>query len=209
MFLPRVPKSTYAFVALLAITASLMVLRITAALDNRILDIIGSWRTPWWTSLMRFAELLGDGKVEIPLALFITAVMWVRGRPAMGRRYFAVCLSAEAVYFLAKLIFHRPRPTVILHLGQGGWYSFPSGHATLATVVWGLGLVVLAELVSAKWARVVLWIAAIAVCLWIDSCRLYLGVHYPTDVLAGIFLGMAWTLWWWKTITESEVEPEE
>ena len=200
MTLPRLTRPAGAFFLSFAVIALLMVTHVTDALDVAILQAVGSWRTPALTSAMRAAEFVGDGKVEIPLALLVCALLWIRGRSIGAWRYFGVCLSAEALYLLAKLAFHRQRPTVIPHLGQGGWYSFPSGHAMLAPVIWGLGLVLLAQLVNARAARIASWIAAVTICATIAACRVYLGVHYPSDVLGGICLGMAWVLWWWNAL---------
>ena len=134
------------------------------------------------------------------LILLVAAILWFARRPTSARRYLALCVSAEALYLLAKLAFHRPRPTVIPQLGEAGWFSFPSGHSMLAPVTWGLGLVLLAQLVQARQTRMAIGIAAAMICLIIASCRIYLGVHYSTDVLAGLALGTGWVLLWWEWV---------
>jgi undecaprenyl-diphosphatase len=118
-------------------------------------------------------------------------------------------LSGWALYALAKLAFHRGRPRVIPRLMHGaGWYSFPSGHATLAPLVFGLGVLIWA----APWprrTRAALLAAAAALSVLIAYSRVYLGMHWPTDALGGLLLGTGWSALWraWWDRHDGEVRP--
>jgi len=115
---------------------------------------------------------------------------------ATGRRRLAlgvVCAVASAIVTVAalKLLAARPRPDVVPRLGGFSGASFPSSHAMLSMAVYGILAVVLT---TSRAARHTACIAAVAFSLVIGFSRLYLAVHWPTDVLAGWCLGAAWAL---------------
>jgi undecaprenyl-diphosphatase len=173
----------------------------TQALDIRLMLAVGRARPDWATPLMRAASVIGSGAVEIPLALLLSYRLAVIRRRSEAAGYAAAVLSGWALYGLAKYTFHRARPRIITRLMRGaGWYSFPSGHATLAPLVFGLGILIW----SAPWPRrrrIVLLAAAAALSLLIGFSRVYLGAHWPTDVAGGLLLGTGWAglwVWWWE-----------
>ncbi|MEP7227256.1 MAG: phosphatase PAP2 family protein [Gemmatimonadales bacterium] len=152
----------------------------------------------WW---MRLLSVVGSGLIEIPVALLLVFGLAVRKRKAEAWWYTAAALSGWALYALAKLVVQRPRPHVIPRLMHGaGWYSYPSGHSMLAPIIFGLGIIVWA----APWPSPALRRAALALAallaLVIGFSRVYVGVHYPSDVAGGLLLGTAWSalalLWW-------------
>jgi membrane-associated phospholipid phosphatase len=100
--------------------------------------------------------------------------------------------GAEVLNAMLKLAFHRPRPELaFVHLDT---YSFPSGHATAATAVYTL-LAWLAVRRLGSWRlRLAVGFGAAVVIATVDFTRLYLGVHYLSDVLAGTAAGLAWAL---------------
>jgi len=91
-----------------------------------------------------------------------------------------------------KYVFHRSRPALEHPLIELPSYSFPSGHALGATVFYGFAAVLLWSYVAPKVWRVVIGTAIAAVILMVGFSRVYLGAHYPTDVLAGFLEGVAW-----------------
>jgi undecaprenyl-diphosphatase len=98
---------------------------------------------------------------------------------------------------LLKDLFQRDRPPAILHAVPAINASFPSGHATLsATVFLTLGALI-AHFAERRRVRVYALAAAVILSLTVGCSRVYLGVHWPTDVLAGWCLGSAWALLWW------------
>ena len=107
-------------------------------------------------------------------------------------------LAAEAASDLLKWLLHRPRPLVYFGLAPAVNYSFPSGHAFVGTVFNGLLAAILCDLFPRRRAYIVA--AAAALVLAIGFSRIYLGYHYPTDVLGGWLAAAAWLamarLWW-------------
>ena len=162
--------------------------------DSQLMLAIAAERQPWLTWVMKLLSVAGSGAIEIPLALLLMFGLWFRNRKPEARWYAAAVLSGWALYALAKFAVHRPRPHVISRLMHGaGWYSYPSGHAVLAPLVFGLGVIAWA----APWPSPALRRGALALAallaLGIGCSRVYLGAHYPTDVLGGLLLGTAWS----------------
>jgi undecaprenyl-diphosphatase len=178
------------------LTAAVMTGR-TEQWDSQLMLAIAAERQPWLTSIMKLLSLAGSGAIEIPFALLLLFGLWSRNRKPEVRWYAAAVLSGWALYALAKFAVHRPRPHVISRLMHGaGWYSYPSGHAMLAPLVFGLGIMVWAT----PWPSVALQRGALAVAaliaLGIGFSRVYVGAHYPTDVIGGLLLGTAWSALW-------------
>jgi undecaprenyl-diphosphatase len=100
-------------------------------------------------------------------------------------------VGSEILDEILKLVFHRARPVPFFGTDPAS-YSFPSGHAMSSLCFYG----VLAGLISAQIhslrARILIWIASVVLIAGIGLSRIYLGVHYPTDVIAGYLAGGIW-----------------
>lgn len=151
----------------------------------------------WLPGAMRDVTALGS------TAVLVLALAAVAGLATLRRQYPAVWLLLGAMsgglllnYFLKRWI-ARPRPELALALVPVNDASFPSGHALLATVV----CLTLGAL-AAGWAgprkvKVYIWCVAGFVSCLVGVSRIYLGVHYPTDVLAGWLVGLLWAAVCW------------
>jgi undecaprenyl-diphosphatase len=136
----------------------------------------------------------GSGFVLVPLAVVYCLVL---GRAGLWREAAAVALSlggAMLIYDLTKALTARPRPSVE-HLQAVTGSSFPSGHATQASAFWLSLVLALRATRVTPFALRMAGIAATALVLGVAWSRVYLGVHYPSDVLAGVILGSGWALW--------------
>jgi membrane-associated phospholipid phosphatase len=132
---------------------------------------------PTLDTIMEFFTFLG--KIEFYM-LFITFLYWIID-PSLGFRVFMVLLSTDIITTSFKQLLHQPRPywvSDVQHLGaEETSYGIPSGHASGSFVVWGY----IAYQVRNRW----MWIISIAIILIISFSRLYLGVHFPHDLIAG------------------------
>ena len=99
-----------------------------------------------------------------------------------------------------KLGFNRPRPTIVVHAVQTVSSSFPSGHAMSSAIVYSTVAYLAARLHKRWWARVLVMFTALALIVLICFSRLYLGVHYPSDVFAGVLIGLAWAAFCMATL---------
>jgi undecaprenyl-diphosphatase len=112
-------------------------------------------------------------------------------------RYSAILLlvatgGGQLLSTILKLFYDRPRPSNVEALTHTMSTSFPSGHAMSAVIVYGTVAYLAARLQKSPLARAATMLAASIVILAIAASRVYLGVHYPSDVLAGTIVGAAW-----------------
>ena len=136
----------------------------------------------------------GSAYVLVPLAVVCCLVL---GRAALWREAAAIALSlggAMLIYDLTKALTSRSRPSVE-HLQAVTGSSFPSGHATQASAFWLSLVLVLRATRATPLALRVAGVLATALVLGVAWSRVYLGVHYPSDVIAGVILGSGWALW--------------
>ncbi|OAN58143.1 phosphatase PAP2 family protein [Sphingomonas sp. TDK1] len=132
-------------------------------------------------------------------------VLWLAGAGtliflfAFGKRSEALLLGgslvgASTINALLKIFLHRPRPDVVPHLAHVSSASFPSGHAMISAAVYlTLGMMV-AQTQTSRWARAYLLGFSVLLVLLIGCSRVFLGVHWPSDVLAGWCFGAIWAL---------------
>jgi membrane protein DedA with SNARE-associated domain/membrane-associated phospholipid phosphatase len=160
-----------------------------AGLDRTVYNLMRSLRTPWADSVMVSVTMLGDAFVYAAVTAAVAAwLLWKRNPPAAVHLLSAVAFGAILNRVL-KLTLHVPRPTE-LYSGVSS-FSFPSGHATMAMVTYGfLAVLVARELRPGR--RRLAYVAAGLLIVSIATSRLYLGVHWFTDVAGGLALGLAW-----------------
>lgn len=132
-------------------------------------------------------------------------IVWMVGLLSLGllallRRWAAAAILAagvggiSVVNALLKVFFHRPPPEVVPHLAVVSNASFPSGHATIAAATYLTIGALLAQTVKGRPARIYINAVMVALTVLVGVSRIYLGVHWPTDVIAGWALGAAWAL---------------
>lgn len=144
-------------------------------------------------------EITALGGISV-LALVVLAVVGYlfrqRAFEAVGLVLIAT-LGGTLLSFMLKSFFGRERPDATLHLVTVHSPSFPSGHAMLSAVVYLTLGALLAQVVPRRADKMYFLIVAFILTLLIGLSRVYLGVHYPTDVLAGWSVGLAWAILCW------------
>jgi undecaprenyl-diphosphatase len=152
---------------------------------------------PWLAEAARDMTALGGPAV---LTLLVAAVvghlLMVRHAPA-AVLVLAATIGGAVLSDQLKGVYARPRPDVVPHLAPVTSASFPSGHAMLAAVVYLTLGALLARLVEGRWAKRYFVSVAIVLALIVGASRVFLGVHYPSDVLAGWAAGLAWASLCW------------
>jgi len=150
--------------------------------------------TPALTTAMRFISFLGSALFLTAATVFVVLlfVLCKWGREA--KLFTITMIGASALNTTLKLAFARPRPVPFFNLTAPETYSFPSGHS-LASCCFFAGLAaILSGRVKQRRTRIIIWIAAATMFLLIGLSRIYLGVHYTTDVIAGFAAALIWIL---------------
>jgi undecaprenyl-diphosphatase len=164
----------------------------TARLDSTITSAVHEHAAARLTTVMKVLTMLGSSVVMTPLAILTLAFCYLRREFHALKTLAATFGGALLLEFSLKLAFHRPRPAPFFDLQTPASFSFPSGHALFSFCFFaGLATLLSPRLASQK-ARLALWSIAIALILGIGLSRIYLGVHYPSDVLAGYAAAIVW-----------------
>lgn len=165
--------------------------------DTVVGDGIRTMQGDLLTSILIFITDLGEFLpiliIGIIFALFALLILKLRWEPLIIA---VAVLCSWGSNTLLKLVFVRVRPTVE-HLSFADGYSFPSGHAMISTTFYGLLGYILWEYFKEKGSPVLARCILIFTIVWITlMCisRIYLGVHFPSDIIAGAALGYAWLL---------------
>ena len=153
---------------------------------------IHAYARPWLTLFMEAASLAGGGWGLWPVGVLVLGLLARAGRGREAAVFGIAVLGANLVNEAMKLFFHRPRPEPWFGYPQPPTYSFPSGHSFVSFCF----CLCLAEILMRHgWplvGKVAIWSAALGCTLIIGLSRVYLGVHYPTDVLGGYAAGIVW-----------------
>jgi undecaprenyl-diphosphatase len=177
----------------------------TLQFDRAVLTWIGARQTPLLTTIMTEVTPLGTGAVVLMIVGVSAAFLWHTEHKHSARLLLASTAGSILLNNVLKLFFNRDRPDVFVWQTHAASSSFPSGHAMSATVVYGTVAYLLARLQKHRWARMLTLFAAVLMITLICFTRLYLGVHYPSDVLAGIVIGLAWSGFCMATLEASLV----
>ncbi|MFN6102908.1 MAG: phosphatase PAP2 family protein [Planctomycetaceae bacterium] len=156
---------------------------------------VGQLRGPWWMGeVMRDLTALGSPLILGLLTVVTTGYLVVSRRPHAA---WLVTLSAAGggwLNFALKEWYDRPRPELVPPLTVVSGLSFPSGHAQISTIVYLTVASVMGRLATTPARRVYILGMALLLSVLVGISRVALGVHYPTDVLAGWIVGVIWSL---------------
>jgi undecaprenyl-diphosphatase len=149
-------------------------------------------RTPVWTDVMTAISFAGQTAVLAVVAVIAAGWLAFRGRKADAALVIAATGGAALLVPLLKHLVARGRPPVADRLMAESSWSYPSGHSLGSTAVLGVLAVVVTTRMTARAHRVLVAVAAALVVVAIGVSRVYLGVHWPSDVLAGWLVGGLW-----------------
>ena len=160
--------------------------------DDAVLEWMGAHQTPLLEKVMFEITLLGTGIVVMTIVFISALFLWLSEHRFSALLLVIATWGGVVINSLLKNTFDRPRPQVFEWGAHVLTSSFPSGHAMSSTIAYGTVAYLAARLQKRRWSRWVTFIIAGTLILLISASRLYLGVHYPSDVLAGSLMGLAW-----------------
>ncbi|MFJ7753571.1 phosphatase PAP2 family protein [Peribacillus muralis] len=169
--------------------------------DSEVISVVQGWESPILTGIMKFFTYIGSTGSIIILSLFILIFLYKVLKHRLELVLFiAVMAGSPLLNALVKLCFQRTRPDLHRLIEIGG-YSFPSGHAMNAMSLYGILTFLLWRHIKVKWGRMLLIVMSTLMILTIGISRIYLGVHYPSDIIAGYLAGGFWiamSIWFFQ-----------
>lgn len=164
----------------------------TQPFDDAVMRWIGAHQNPTVQTAMLEVTSLGTGTVVAMIVLVAGLFLWLNQHKHSAVLLVAATVGGIVLDNLLKIGFNRPRPQVFHWGTYAVSSSFPSGHAMSSVIVYGTVAYLAARLQQRLASRVLTMVLAAAMIALICASRLYLGVHYPSDIAAGLIIGLAW-----------------
>lgn len=207
-----------------AACASLVFLGLTAAVlkgvgesfELRLLTLIKGWTSPTLDNITASLTQLGSATVLTMTTVLATAFLFILPDARRASKFLFTVTGAEVLHVAGKTLMGRERPTAVIELVQLHTASFPSGHALMVPVIYVTLALLAYPSIKRTAARRFLLASTIALAAAIGLTRLYMGVHYPSDILAGWCLAAAWmgvsfTMfgWLWPAKIEAPLQEDD
>jgi len=155
--------------------------------DQQLATIFVALRSEWGIKIFTAISFLGNYQFLVPFILLITILLYIKKKNIFIFPLVLVIAGAEIITFLGKIWLYRARPLSAVFLESG--FSFPSGHATAAIAFYGFLAYVLIKVLKERYKCLII-ISAVLLAFLIGLSRLYLGVHYFSDVITGYLVGL-------------------
>lgn len=167
-------------------------------IDQNIGQHLYRWGPAPFTTFVQSFTLIGNAQGIIPLTMIIAGIFYYISRKWQVFLWivFTILVGVGAVVNLIKHIIQRTRPSYLTHLVDQGGYSFPSGHATGAILAWGTLAFLTWYYFKDKYPKMMPYLIGFTffMVVAISASRLYLGVHYLSDIIAGWSIGATWLI---------------
>lgn len=157
-------------------------------------DVSNPLGPKWLEEAARDMTALGGWAVLSLMTAAVAGYLWLDDKHGAMWSVVAATVTGTLLAYALKYGFGRPRPDFVPHLSHVYTTSFPSGHSLMAAVVYLTLGSLLAAVLHKRSLKVYVICVALGLALVVGLSRIYMGVHYPTDVLAGWSLGLAWAL---------------
>lgn len=169
--------------------------------DAVLIDLIQGMESPGMTQFMQFFTWIGSELQVVVITVIVMLILYVFLRHKRELLFLAIVLAGSTLLnAVIKLLFQRARPTINRIIEVSG-YSFPSGHSMAAFSLYGGLAFLIWKHIPTFAGRVCMIAASAAFILMIGISRIYLGVHYPSDVVGGYFLSGCWLftcIWFYR-----------
>ncbi|CAN5460204.1 hypothetical protein BH10ACI3_BH10ACI3_01520 [soil metagenome] len=162
------------------------------AFDNAVRAFVHGFATEWLTAVMQFFSFVGSPLVVMSATVLLTVTFLVKKQRRSAVVLDVVMIGAIALNYILKTYFVRARPIPYFDTPLPSSFSFPSGHALFSACFCGIVAWILLKENANRTVKVIGWTAACLIALFVGLSRIYLGVHYPTDVIAGYLASIVW-----------------
>lgn len=176
----------------------------TLAMDTKIVRALRSADDPsrpigpaWVTGVLEDLTALGGPTITWLVILSVTGYLLLETKYRVALVVFVTTASGDLVNHAIKGAFSRARPTVVPHLRDAFSSSFPSGHSMESAIVYLTLAAMLMRIVSGRITKAYCLGLALLITFLVGASRVFLGVHYPTDVIGGWIIGLFWASLGW------------
>ena len=164
----------------------------TLRFDEHVRNIVHAHASPALTSAMRFISSVGSPGVMTLLSVVSILILWLKRWRRAAILLAITFAGGGLIDEVLKLSFRRTRPAAYFDYPLPRSFSFPSGHAMFAFCFFGTLASLVTTRLESRRAKVFVWVAAAVLIALIGFSRIYLGVHYPTDVIGGYIAAFIW-----------------
>ena len=164
------------------------------ALDSYLVNIFYFYREQWLAVFFSLVTFLGSSPVVAIIAIILTAFFFVRRKFAYIFPFMITFFGTEFSVYILKEIIHRVRPPADMAFIVENSFSFPSGHATIAVALYGFIIYILFREFGSRLHRFFILLFGVLLIFLVGLSRLYLGVHFFSDVVGGYLLGLIWLI---------------
>jgi undecaprenyl-diphosphatase len=185
--------AAFAFLIFVRITREFIEGDVSAA-DSAILHAVIRTRTPWLTISAIDVTALGSITLVVLFSAFTLVVLLVLRDRLGALQLLAASAGAGILTLVTKDIIERTRPEEAQQLIVVSGFSYPSGHSVSTSALYLTIAIIACSYVQHSGARAAIFLAVSVVLIMVGASRVYLGVHYATDVVSGISLGAGWAL---------------
>jgi undecaprenyl-diphosphatase len=154
----------------------------------------------WFRESMRYVTALGGFTFLSLMTIVVVMTLLLHRKRREGIIVAATAICSQTSIEIFKFLYGRPRPAPILLQPLASTDSFPSGHTAESTAIFLTVATVIASLEVSGRTKILAYAVAIFVMMSVGFSRVYLGMHWPTDVLGGWVLGTAWALAAWTAL---------
>jgi len=182
----------FAALSVFVLVAKMIFLEKKEDFDFQVLEFVKQHVSDSTTGVMQVFSFFGSHNFLIPANILFSAYyLFIKKKTWNSIKIPVISLSSVMLMFILKQFFHRQRPLVPL-LEEAKGMSFPSGHALMSFAFYGLIIYLVRQAVEKKFIRATYTVLLLLLIFFIGLSRIYLRVHYASDVIAGFSLGLVW-----------------